>query len=307
MEFERTLALSSPLCFLILGQRVRIDCADLQLRSVLAANYAAMPELQDELPYDLDYQVGYHQQPPGLALRRSGARVLRAENSGDLLFLLEKDLIVELQRKRPELLFLHSAALDWRGKACLLVGESGAGKSTTAWALLHHGFGYLSDELSPIDVNALQVLAYPHALCLKERPAPPYTLHGDALDLGSTIHVPTGTMPGAAILEPRPLAALFLLEYSPRRQDPTLRSMDPAEASAHLYVNVLNALAHSNRGLDAVVRIAEHVPCFALAAADLPSTCALIRSAMEETGDASGQAEIATLPPNQGSLRQGGC
>jgi hypothetical protein len=40
----------------------------------------------------------------------------------------------------------------------------------------------------------------------------------------------------------------------------------------------LKVLAHPNRGLDAVVRVTEHAPRFALNSADLTSTCARIRS-----------------------------
>lgn len=290
MEFERDSASVHPLCFMVLDRRVRVDCADPALRAVLAANYAAMPELQEDVPCDLHYYVECSQQPQGFILSRAGETALSAEDAGDLLFLLEKDIIVELQKMRPELLFLHSATLNWRGKACLLVGESGAGKSTTAWALLHHEFGYLSDELGPIDVDTFQVHPYPHALCLKDLPAPPYSLGVDALHLGRTVHVPTRSMPSAAIVQPRELGALFFLKYSPGHRGSSLREVDAPEASAHLYVNVLNALAHPNRGLDAVVRIAEGVPSFALAAADLPSTCALIRSAMEQTQNDSGHA-----------------
>ena len=54
-----------------------------------------------------------------------------------------------------------------------VLGKTGAGKSTTAWGLLHHGFSYLSDELAPIDLETLEVLPYRHALCLKRRPPSP--------------------------------------------------------------------------------------------------------------------------------------
>ncbi len=186
MEFERIQASGHPLCFTVLGRSVRVDCADSALRAVLAANYAAMAELKEDVRFDLHYHVGRSGQSPGFVLSRPGESAQIADDASDLLFLLEKDLVVELQRKRPDLLFLHSAALDWKGKACLLAGESGAGKSTTTWALLHHDFRYLSDELSPIDVDTLQVHAYPHALCLKEPPAAPYALPGNVLHLGRT-------------------------------------------------------------------------------------------------------------------------
>jgi hypothetical protein len=296
VEFERIQASEHPLCFTVLGRCVRVDCANSALRAVLAANFAAMVELKEDARFDLHYHVGRDRQSPGFVLSFPGESAQIAEDVGDLLFLLEKNIIVKLQKRRPDLLFLHAAALDWRGKACLLAGESGAGKSTTAWALLHHDFRYLSDELSPIDVDTLRVHAYPHALCLKEPPAPPYSLPEDAVHLGRTIHVPTSTMRGTAVRAPRPLGALFLLKYSPGLRTPTLRAIDAAAASAHVYVNVLNALAHSNHGLDAVARIAESIPCFVVATADLPSTCALIRSAMERASGASGSAERLALP-----------
>lgn len=75
---------------------------------------------------------------------------------------------------------------------------------------------------------------------------------------------------------------MFLLKYCPDLHAPDLRAIGPAEASARLYVNALNALAHPNHGLDAVARIAEQVPCFAVSSAELHATCGLIRSAVEQ-------------------------
>src|SRR5438445_8082576 len=164
MEFERTQASGHPLCFTVLGRSVRVDCADSALRAVLAANYAAMAELKVDVRFDVHYHVGRSGQSPGFVLSCPGESAQIADDAGDLLFLLEKDFVVALQRKRPDLLFLHSAALDWRGKACLLAGESGAGKSNTARALLRHDVRYLSDEFSPSDVDTLHVPASPHRL-----------------------------------------------------------------------------------------------------------------------------------------------
>lgn len=49
-----------------------------------------------------------------------------------------------LQRKT---LPLHGSALEFEGKAIAIVGESGAGKSTTASALMREGFNLLSDDV----------------------------------------------------------------------------------------------------------------------------------------------------------------
>ena len=79
-----------------------------------------------------------------------------------------------------------------------------------------------------------------------------------------------------------PIGAVFILRHRPGLKVPDLRELGPAEASARLYVTALNVLAHANHGLDAVVRVVEHAPCFALDSADLSSTCALIRSVVAE-------------------------
>jgi hypothetical protein len=272
----------APLYLRILGQPVRIDCAESTLRMVFAANFAAMTENHQNIPAVLHYAVRRSIDHPGFVLSHLN-RDQSAEDTDDVLFQLEKDIILQLQRKCPAFLFLHAAALDWQGRACLLVGESGSGKSTTTWALQHHNFSYLSDELSPIDLTTLRVYAYPHALCLKQVPPHPYVLPEGVLQLGSTIRVPTSMMHSPVILDSRPLSALFLLKYSPESHIPTVRAIDTAEASIYLYVSTLNALAHPNSGLDAVVRLAEGIPCFAIVASDLSSTCALIRTEMEKT------------------------
>jgi len=64
------------------------------------------------------------------------------------------------------LLPLHASSLVKEGKAVLICGESGAGKSTTAAALLQHGFELLSDDISLIQLDAkgeVEVLpGFPH-------------------------------------------------------------------------------------------------------------------------------------------------
>jgi hypothetical protein len=230
---------------------------------------------------DLHYEVVRRARSPHLAVRRLGQTALTARNRGDLVYLLEKLLILDLQAARPELLFVHAAAVELNDRVCLLVGESGGGKSTTTWGLLHHGFSYLSDELSPIDLQAMRVLPYPHALCLKAHPPSQYPLPHSALDLGATIHVPVHALPSAVASTARPLAGLFFVRYEPGLMAPKLSRISPGEASARLFVQTLNSLAHPNMGLDATVQVARHVPGYVMSTASLSASCDAIRRAME--------------------------
>jgi hypothetical protein len=261
----------------ILGLRVAVDCADAAAVDLVLGNCGAMIAPPGHTEVDLGYRIRRDESAATYALTRGDDPPVACADLDDLSFALEKDLTVELQLRRPELLFLHAAAIEWQGFVVLLAAASKSGKSTTAWALLHHGFRFLSDELAPIDLTTMNVLPFPHALCLKHEPAAPYALPASALHHGARIHVPTNALPGPTVTAPGPLAAAFLLSYQSDLDQPELRPLGAAEASARLYVTALNPLAHANQGLDAVVRIAESVPCFALASAGLAPTCELIR------------------------------
>lgn len=263
----------SVLRLVILGLQVQVACNDASLARLAKANYGAFAHRGGTGPPELQYRLDRGAAPDAFKLTCRGQTEVAAD-LGELLFLLEKDMTVVLQQRRPDLLFLHAAALEHGGKAFVLAGESGNGKSTTAWGLLHHGLRYLSDELSPIAVDTLQVWAYPHALCLKQRPPAAYPLPAaGVLDLGRTLHVPVRRLPSAKAAEPCELGAVIFVRYRPELRAPELRAIGPAEAAARMYVTTLNALAHADHGLDAVVRITERVPCFALDGADLRLTC----------------------------------
>jgi hypothetical protein len=266
------------LSLLILGQRVRVECRDPALRQVIAANFAAMATAADRSLPDLRYDVVPDTSGDAFSLVRQGSVVDGKVHSRDLLFALEQDITVQLQLARADLFFLHAAAIERDGAAYLLAAASGSGKSTTTWGMLHHGFGYLSDELSPLDIDAMRVHAYPHALCLKADPPSPYALPSSAIRLGRRIHVPVDALPAPTATGPCVLRGVFLVAYRSDLAGPEVRAIGAAEASARLYTTALNALAHPNQGLEGVTRIAQHVPCFELLSSDLAASCALLRS-----------------------------
>ena len=233
---------------------------------------------------DLEYTV--NRRPSGGFHISRGNETLVEETSDeaiDYLFVysLEKLITLDLQHLRPDLYFVHSSALEHQGRVILIVAASGTGKSTTTWALLQHGFRYLSDELAPIDPTSLEVHPYPHALCLKTSPPENYPLPEKTTRTERTLHIPVTTMPSPAIMEPGPLHAIFFLQRSANASVPDVAEVSPAEAGARLYVNTLNALAHPGSGLEAAIRIAGAVPAYTLNAGELGATCELISSLVE--------------------------
>ena len=233
---------------------------------------------------DMDVTYSVVGNGPYRVLRHGNAYATESVTSSDLLYDIEKDVILELQHRNPSLFFVHAGVIASRGRASLLVAESGGGKSTSTWALLHNGYEYLSDELAPIDVDTRRVHPYPHALCLKRTPPGPYSLPLATMHLERTRHIPTSALPAVVIHEPCPIDAIFLLQFDPTARSPSLRRLSSAEAAARVYVNALNALAHCNNGLDAVLNIATHARCYALATAGLPETCDVITSVIRQEG-----------------------
>jgi hypothetical protein len=254
----------------------RIVCADSAALDVLRANFGeliarAAREPRHTLLVEPADGGGWT-----LAAPHAEARTLT--DTYELVYFVEKALQIGAQHVRADLFFLHAAALEFEGRAFLLVAASGSGKSTTAWALANRGFGYLSDELAPIARDALTVAPYPHALCLKSRPPAPFTLPPNTLVTSRTMHVPPGDAL-RVVRTPTRLAAIFFNRYD-AGVVPAARAISAGEAAALLYSHALNPLAHEKSGLASVARIAEAVPSFALSTNDLEATCAVVRATL---------------------------
>jgi hypothetical protein len=230
---------------------------------------------------ELDYSVRRWDAPAAFAIERAGYEPLVARDEGGLLALFDEDLTIELQKLRPDLYVLHAGVLKCGDGVVVLVGRSGGGKSTLSWALLHHGFGYSSDELAPVDLETLHVHPYPRALILKTDPPPSYRLGPAILRTSRGFHVTTADMPSGVSKGPAPIAAIFFLHHRPEAPAPSVRAVSAAEAATRLYANALNPLAHGGDGLDGAIRIATARPSFELITADLGATCSLVTTTLE--------------------------
>ena len=254
--------------------RWRILCADRLASDLLRRNFAeficcfgpAQPDeqIQVEAGTGTPWQLIHPQREP-----------LPIADSYALLYCVEKTLTIDTQRRRPDLFFLHAAALALDECAVLLVASSGSGKSTTAWAMTHRGFSYLSDELAPIDLAAMTVQPYPHALCLKSPPPSPFELPPSIIVTEHTMHVPTDCI-ASVRRHPTPLRAVFFNQYDATASVPSIESVGVGEASALIYANGLNQLAHESAGLAAAAKIASACGCYRITTNDLDRSCALI-------------------------------
>jgi hypothetical protein len=263
----------------VLGCDVAVQCEDAEAWGLLVANYGAMQGAR--AAGDWQYVVGRSQGSSAFFIMRAGQELLLAADESEFLWLFEKDLTIELQKRRHDLYFVHSAVLEWAGNACLLVGPSGSGKSTITWALLHDGYRYLSDELAPVDLQTLHVYPYRHALCLKDTPSRQYPLPEKSLSTAHALYIPLTEFSSWIGSGPVPLGATFFLHYSPQASGPAVHPISTAEAGARLFAHALNPLAHPGDGLDGALAIVTRSACFTLDTAELPATCALVTATLQ--------------------------
>jgi hypothetical protein len=265
----------TSLALSVLGVGALIECEGSDTRALLQATCDGM--LGQANTPTLRYQVSRASHPSPYVISRDGQRRVSAQDEAELICALDGEVAIDMQNRRADLYFVHAAVVELGGRAFMLAAESGTGKSTTAWALLHHGFGYLSDELGPIELGSLTVHPYPRALCLKREPPAPYPVPASVLRMASSIHISAGDLPGRAWREPLPLGATFFLRYQPGAGAPAVRRMTSGEGAARLYANTLNALAHQADGLEGAIRIAQGRPCFELVSAELKATATLVK------------------------------
>jgi len=264
----------------IFDKIITVNIESIRLISILKQVYGSMVVAKTNLQPHLEYTITENlvDQIDWLTISRPGIDNLITDDIGEFIFFFEKDMTIELQKIRHDLLFIHSAALEYESKGLLLVAPSGTGKSTTAWAMINSGFTYLSDELAPVDINTMSINPYPHALCLKSKP-PVFELPDDTLYTSQTIHVP---LKSDATNRHTPLRVIFFLEFVAGLKEPEILPINAAEAAANLFANSLNILAHSVKddGLNVAITLAKHVRCYKLKSNELEKTCRAVKLLM---------------------------
>ena len=279
------------------GVTFHVQCSDAAIAALVEVAFGALiAPLSSPSEVTGHYQIQRGSTAQGYSVCDFGGVVAEIEDADTLLWHLDKSLILALQHRRPDLYFVHAAAVAVAGGVGVLAAPPGTGKSTLTVALLEKGFTYLSDELAPIDIRRRLVHPYAHAINLKSTPPHPLRLPPGSVAIGRRFHVPACLFPGAAASqETLPLVAFIFPE---RSSEPAARCrrIGPSLAAAHLFANALNALAHQNDGLDVAVSLARRIPCFLINIRDLSAACADIEAVMTVPSPSSFLAPSTEIP-----------
>ncbi len=214
--------------------------------------------------------VRYRVASATLELHRDDELIYSAEDRLDLVPALEADLYRQIVRySAPGLWLLHAAAVVMDGKAIVLAGQSGDGKSSAATRLVGQGAGYLSDEYVAIDAAGLVTgLSRPVAFVGRDPTVAipsgftraDYPVRIDGRVESTALYHPPSELIAA---QPAELAYLARIRYQPAASPATTR-LSAGEAIAELWECTMNA---DQEVLRSAARVIEGAPVFAVSAA----------------------------------------
>jgi hypothetical protein len=172
---------------------------------------------------------------------------------------------------------LHGCAIDAGERAILVIGESGAGKSTAAAAAVAGGRALLADDVAALTARAGGVYVEPGPAQLRMQPDTAAAFGWDVRATRRVFAEPAiedkrwvelSVADGNYCAEPRPVGAIYVL--APRRSDePRIDQLEPAVALPLLLGNTYADYAARRAALLPFwTRLAQEVAVFRLAAVD---------------------------------------
>lgn len=200
---------------------------------------------------EADYAFSLWAGPPA---RRRGVRNLHLLYGGTTTLIrtplldravseVDRLLHLTVAQFAPGLLFVHAGVVVWQGRALLVPGHTGAGKSTLVRALVEAGATYWSDDMAVLDHDC-RVHPYPVPLRPRQQGAP----------------VPAPELGWRPGLEPVPVGLVACVPY---REGASFgcRAMSPAEASMELMKYTVTAIRDAEIWMERLPRLASQARC----------------------------------------------
>jgi hypothetical protein len=146
------------------GHTLRVVSDSPQILQAFQTHLRHCPVQADSAPI-AEFQVNVVE--AGFSISVDGSVLFPKLNFDFTLQTLLTEAISRLVAISERGLILHSAALMHEGRAVILSGKSGSGKSSLAVALTADGLQYLTDEVIEISLDGKQIHTLPRSIFLK--------------------------------------------------------------------------------------------------------------------------------------------
>lgn len=166
----------------------------------------------------------------------------------------------------------HSAVAERGGKAVLIPGASGQGKTTLSASLMLRGWRLFSDEFGFFDMDSGKLVPYPRPLSIKNESIEVLKKFSDAAKFTDSMSgTPKGTLaylqPSEESImrstEPAELGWFIFPEFAPE-QEPALVKLEPGKAMFGLTRSSVNYDKFGERSFRVLTELVDRVPAYAM-------------------------------------------
>jgi hypothetical protein len=249
--------------------RLFIDFDGLQVEvvtEVAAARDLFERTYRSMLVPDLTARAGLievHETPRGYSVNGLETLDFKQRRFEALVDYIKLDVVRQFVKARPDLLWMHGAAVEREGSALLIVGRSGQGKSTLSTRLCEAGWRFLSDDVAPIRMDADEVIPFPQSAF--RRVYPGHEIGADETGFLSKEEVP---LPDSALhLNPAPIRAVVFPSFK-HGASSGMEQLSPGNAAIEFMANCFNFDDHQATAVARIARLAELIPMYRLTYGD---------------------------------------
>lgn len=231
----------------------------------------------------------------GYRIRRSARFAERhafpeaADDLKALLRLLKCHVLQALIDRHPEHLWLHAGAAASEGRAVLVAGMWGSGKSTLVERLCAAGWAYLSDDVVPLRAPDAAARPFPLGLAVREAAPGPIA----RADVGGLPKRRVALPPEAVAPPEVPVAAVVFPRYDPSVAVAEAARIAPGEATLALLRCLFNLGDHGGAAVAHLGALAGRVPAYLLRYADPEEAAALAERLADGAVEVEATASLA--------------
>lgn len=143
---------------------VGLCCEDPELSVLLAATLDPLALATEAEPHCVIAVTG---NTPNLSVWCQNCQIAAGLDRAEARRVALQAMLMALVPHSEARVILHASAVSWSGRAIVMSGATGAGKSTLALELVADGCGFLADDFTPLGSSGLMVSRFPAAASVK--------------------------------------------------------------------------------------------------------------------------------------------